>query len=183
MNASADTVYGYPAATPKLHPCSRHLSFSCPWNRIRCGDGRVTSQVGAQGAREHLKHTHVIRKDILISSCTGTYVPPPPLDGLSWVCCIEPKGVLATAQSSKAGSRSPWRTMTNWASGPCRGASGRADETSLSGPIAQCNCATSSTGCAPASTNTPNPPPRRVAFGVPRGSWSVSGSNRSPEDA
>src|SRR6185437_1690677 len=76
MNASADTVYGYPAATPKLHPCSRHLSFSCPWNRIRCGDGRVTSQVGAQGAREHLKHTHVIRKDILISSCTGTYVPP-----------------------------------------------------------------------------------------------------------
>ena len=60
------------------------------------------------------------------------------------VCCIEPKGVLATAQSSKAGSTIPVENYDNWASGPCRGASGRADKTSLSGPIAQCNRAPSS---------------------------------------
>jgi hypothetical protein len=40
-------------------------------------------------------------------------------------CCIAPKGVLATAQSSKAGFTIPAETMTNWAPEPYCGAFGR----------------------------------------------------------
>jgi hypothetical protein len=54
--------------------------------------------------------------------------------------CIEPKGVHATAQISKAGSTIPVENHDKPASKPCW-ASGRADETSSSGPIAKCNSA------------------------------------------
>ena len=75
--------------------------------------------------------------------------------GIAGHCCIEPMGVLATAQSSKAGSAIPAGTTTNRAFECCRGASGRADETSSNGPIAQClrRCPQEGFSAARRSTN------------------------------
>ena len=53
------------------------------------------------------------------------------------VCCIEPKGVLATAQSSKAGSTIPVENYDKLGIRALPRGFWRADETSLSGPIAQ----------------------------------------------
>jgi hypothetical protein len=47
-------------------------------------------------------------------------------------------------KAAKQAPQSPRKAMTNWASELCRGASGRADETRSSGPIAQRNCHKSS---------------------------------------
>jgi hypothetical protein len=44
-------------------------------------------------------------------------------------------------KAAKKAPQTPWRTMTNQASKPCRGGLWAADETRTSGPIAQCNSA------------------------------------------
>jgi hypothetical protein len=56
-------------------------------------------------------------------------------------CCIEPKGVLATAHNSKAGSTIPVENHDNRACEVAAGRLGGVDEAGSSGLIARCNSA------------------------------------------
>lgn len=56
-------------------------------------------------------------------------------------CCIEARGVLATAQASRADSTSPLKIRINRVSKACCVASGRVGVAISGRPIAQCNCA------------------------------------------
>lgn len=89
----------------------------------------------------------------------------------------EPEGNVALSRrassprlkAAKRASQSPWKTMTNRAFEPCRGASGRVDKASSSGPIAQCNSA-----LAPASGSASAPGGSRAT----RTQWRNYGSCR-----